>query len=136
MILKITHKEDKDIKDFCMWLIPYIRAYANNKLNYNMSLVNMWNEYLEKNIKTNTYYPTFIDVVNNYFRNLIVVEDNNSFIITTDHNKKAPSGHSWDYFARLINFGTLDIKGYTYFEDVFQYFAERLQMYYDEWLGG
>ena len=139
MVLKITYTEgsNKDIAKFCEWLIPYIRSYANDLSNLDIKMIKKWDNYLEtikpQLSKKPIHLPSFKEIVNNYFSNLIVLEEDDAFIITHDFNKKAPSGHAWDYFARLINFGTLDMKGYPYFEEVFEHFAKCLQLYYNGW---
>lgn len=142
MFLKILNPDEEDLTDFCNWLIPKIKEYANNQVHWNQELVNEWvsyfNEYdfgWSRDVANQPVVPSFAFIVDSYFSSLATYKTNGAYFILANENLLLNyTDIAIDSLASMINNGTVDKKGYSYFEDVFQYFADNLSSYYDSYI--
>ena len=142
MFLKILNPNNLDLQDFCNWLIPKIKEYANNQSHWNQELVNEWIEYFNKydfgwsrDVANQPIIPSFAFIVDSYFSNLATYTMNGAYFILANENLLLNyTNITIDSLASMINDGTVDKKGYPYFEDVFQYFADNLPKYFDSYM--
>lgn len=141
MFLKILNPDDIDLQNFCDWLIPKIKDYANNQVHWNQDLVRDWMDYFNKydfgwsrDIANQPVVPSFAFIVDSYFSNLATYKITGAYFILADENLLLNyTNITIESLASMINNGTVDKKGYPYFEDVFQYFADNLSSYYDSY---
>lgn len=142
MFLQILNPSDLDLQDFCEWLIPKIKDYANDSNHWNQELVNEWTNYFNtydfgwsRDIANQPLVPSFAFIVDSYFSSLGVYKTGGAYFILADENRLLNyTDITIESLASMINNGTVDKKSYPYFEGVFQYFADNLQSYYGLYL--
>ena len=138
MYLRILNPANLDLQEFCEWLIPKIKEYANDESNWNQALVNEWTEYFNKydlgwsrDVANQPVIPSFAFIVDKYFSSLGIYKMNGSYYILADENILLNyTDITIESLASMINNGTVDKKGYLYFEGVFEYFANNLDNLY------
>lgn len=142
MLLEIENEDGLDLNGFCEFLIPLIQQYAEDEANWDRAQVRRWNDELKtselnwaRDAKNAPIIPSVSYIINTYFDNLQYAKMGGSYIITSNKNILLNyTDISIDSLASRINDGVLDFKGYSYFEQVFQHFADELQGYYDLYL--
>ncbi len=123
---------------FCEWLIPKIQNYLyqniddrklekiNLYLNENKLILFNYNEYRiisAKNILLGGIY------------NLRVrISGNNSFIEIDPSVIIPNTSAKFIDIVKLINFGNLDLQGYRIISDTMEYFAENINLFYNQFL--
>ena len=142
MFLEIINKENLKLNGFCDYLIPLIQEYAEDENNWDLDQIEKWdNELIVSQLNwavdaTNTpIVPKVKYIINQYFDNLKYTNTLGNYLITSDKNLLLNyTDITIDSLASRINDGILDEKGYPYFDEVFQYFADNLQEYFDAYL--
>lgn len=144
MFLKILNPDGLDLSDFCNYLIEEIVNYVDKSTGLSQETADTWTEHFKsvdlgwtKDISGNSISPTFEFIVNQYFDNLYFYETDGAYFITSDSNTLLNSTDlTIDSLATMINDGTIGMKPYPYIDQVFDYFAENLQTYFDAYLAG
>ncbi len=142
MFLQILNPDNLDLQDFCEWLIPKIKEYANDQNNWNQDLVKEWIKYFneydfgwQKDAANQSIVPSFAFIVDKYFSNLGIYKTNGSYYILADENILLNyTNITIESLASMINNGTVDKKGYPFFENTFEYFATNLTNYHKLYL--
>ena len=142
MFLEIENEDGLNLNGFCEFLIPVIQDYAEDEANWDMAQVEKWNGELKtselnwaRDARDAPIIPSVSYIINAYFDNLQYAKMGGSYLITSNKNVLLNyTDISIDSLASRINDGILDFKGYSYFEDVFQHFADDLQHYYEIYL--
>ena len=142
MFLRIENPDGLDLSDFCNYLIDLIIDYANNPNNVNTALADKWTEYFNstdlgwvRDVSDNAISPSFYVIVNLYFDELYYYELNGAYFITSDPNQLLNSTRlTIDSLATMINDGTIGMKGYSYFDQVFNYFAGNLKSIFENYV--
>lgn len=142
MFLEIENEDNLNLNGFCEYLIPLIQEYAEDEGNWDLAQIEKWdNEFKVSELSwavdaTNTpIIPSVKFIINQYFDNLTYTTTSGNYLITSNKNLLLNyTDITIDSLASRINDGILDEKGYPYFDEVFQYFADNLQEYFDDYL--
>jgi len=85
----------------------------------------------DREYKINSY-----SLLKKALNNLIISKNgNNQYIIKTNNIIKV-NNLTLDYYLRLINYGTREIKGYPLISELFNYIKDNINKIYKEWDGG
>ena len=142
MFLEIINEENLNLNGFCEYLIPLIQEYAEDETNWDSTQIEKWDSELRTSElswavdATNTpVIPSVKFIINQYFDNLTYTTTSGNYLITSNKNLLLNyTDITINSLASRINDGILDEKGYPYFDEVFQYFANNLQEYFDDYL--
>lgn len=142
MLLEIENEDGLDLNGFCEFLIPLIQQYAEDEANWDTEQVERWNNELKvselnwaQDARNAPIIPSVSYIINAYFDSLQYTSTGGSYLIVSNKNLLLNyTNISIDSLASRINDGILDSKGYPYFEEVFQHFADNLQTYYELYL--
>lgn len=124
MNLIIENKNKLDLDSFTIWLLDIIKKYFVSYCDYlklNKFNGEVWQKYTINNID-----EWFYEIVDN----LQIKSQNNNYIIQINPYKQI-EGISLINLAKFINYGNLNNKGYPIFTQVFNYFADNLQDFYN-----
>lgn len=144
MKLVINNPDSLDLDDFISWLLKDIAKTATKKTMRNLALESVWSEYFKntdfgwvRDSEGNTVVPTIDFIISQFFKNLVVKKDSNSYIIT-DNSNIFIRGTSIpiELLASVMNDGTLDTPPYPYFDFIFDLYSKNLQELYDMWIDG
>lgn len=135
MNLIITNKNKYD-NNFFNWIIKLIQFKLIFNTNYS-KLKNL-EQYINTNVQYKTIYKNYIsmkDVIAIASSNYIYYTYNNSIVICINpniviHNTNAKLID----VCKLINYGTLDIKGYPIFSQIVFDIKSNLDNYYEQYL--
>lgn len=132
MILHITDSENIVDKDFGYWLIPHIQSKllrASNSYNWKV-----WDEYLTKTqvfpkLYTKNYFASL--VIEDASKNLICEGiEGNIFIKINDKTfARGFDRVKLSNIAKVLNYGTISLKGSNIITDVFSYFSDNIESY-------
>lgn len=129
MRLILQNSSNIDLDNFCIYLIERLQQQAANT-DYNIRLLNLWDDYLQvvfPDLKLNTS-----QIIRLYFDNQIFKQDRDNYIITVDPNIKI-SNIPLEQIAQTISQGTLDIRGYDIFSDIYNEIASNIDVIYSTW---
>lgn len=129
MRLILQNSSNIDLDNFCIYLIERLQQQAANT-DYNIRLLNLWDDYLQvvfPDLKLNT-----LQIIRLYFDNQIFKQDRDNYIITVDPNIKI-SNIPLEQIAQTISQGTLDIRGYDIFSDIYNEIASNIDVIYSTW---
>lgn len=118
----IVSKESADA-DFVYALIDRMNRELYILLDANKRRIDMWQDYINKNIKLFSYSLDYIDltaILKVGIENITAKESQYNFIVEID-DKKFISGVyvSIESICRLVNYGNLALGGIHIFSDVF-----------------
>ena len=136
--LKINNPQHLDLRPFCQYLIPIIRAHANDYSKINSKLEELWNDYLKEIFIEVSDTPTLKKIIRIYFDNLVINRnpEDLSYTITGNSNIKYPASPiKIDTLVELITRGNLDVNGYSIFDDVYEDIKIRVPTLYNIWKG-
>lgn len=144
MFLKILNPNGLDLSDFCNYLIDEIIEYVDKSQGLDQELANAWTDYFKstdlgwvKDVAGNSIAPTFEFIIDQYFNNLYFYETDGAYFITSDPNTLLNSTDlTIDSLATMINDGIMSMKAYPYIDQVLNYFADKLQIYFGAYLNG
>lgn len=139
MTLEIENPEQLELDDFITSsLIPKIQESFVKEID-KVKLIPI-NEYINKlNISTFGVYINAADILIAAVYNLIYTKQpSGNYIISIDSNQIAPNTRAKIIdIAQLVNYGTLSTPAYPIFDEVFSFFATRLNnLYLDYERGG
>lgn len=129
MRLIIENPYELDLEDFCPYVIKKLQQYLD-QTELNFQLLALWDKYLKiifPNLKINT-----LDIINYYFNNQIIRKEKDNYIITVNPNIKI-SGIPLEQITQTISQGTLDIKGYDIFSEIYNKVASEIDTIYSTW---
>lgn len=136
MQLEIENSDNIDLKDFCEYLCTKLFIYAKTYDTSNSVLSGKWDDYITT-LYRGEKHPTVQDIFQQYFSNIIYFSIGNNYVLQCDRNVKLKGfNESVDTLARLINYGTLDMQKYPVFDNVLDYFASNLDVFYTAWMRG
>jgi hypothetical protein len=114
---------------FCTWLISQIqREYL---LRVNIKKYSFIDEYLSTlDFMKNHSGATSHSIVQAGLSRLVVNSDEDSFTIHINDTMlfDPENGIKLNSMCKLINYGTISVKGYSIITDLFTYFAENIDM--------
>lgn len=134
MRLIIKNPYNIDLRDFCDYIIRLLQAYSQDTSKLSAKLITQWDDYLsvvfpEQNLKV-------IDILKQFFNHQIWSKSEDSYIIQVDKNIKITgSDLQIEKIAQTIQAGTLDIKGYDIFTQVYEEVASKMSILYKTWTG-
>lgn len=142
MFLKIENPDGIDLSAFCEYLIGEIVDYVDEGTDLDEDLAQNWTDYFKstdlgwvKDELGNSIAPTFDFIMDQYFDALYFYETDGAYFITSDSNRLLNSTDlTIDSLATMINDGVIGMKAYAYIDQVFNYFAEKLQDYFNIYL--
>jgi len=142
MQLVINNPDNLDLNSFCDWLkLRISNDVDNNAFPVNEQRVQPWEDYFKEievgwrmDAQGKPVVPTFKSIISNFFDNLVVEKIGQNYIIKANEILSVPgTSITWYMLARLINYGTLSIARYQYFDDVLNFYAEHLEEFYELW---
>lgn len=123
----LTLNKDVDEK-FIEYLVRTIKIYGLSHLDDRR--LNAWTEYLNSIYDTNTTRKLNArDIVVAGFSNIVYKKFPSSYHILIDETKKVPYTTNILLYkiCNMINNGTLDMKGYTIFDDTYSYIINNIR---------
>ncbi len=136
--IKINNPQQLDLQLFCQYLIPLIRARANDFSKIDIRVEKLWDSYLQELFKKYKVTINLKTIVRIYFNNLVIRKDmrDKSYTITVNDNIKFPGlDIKIDALAQLITIGNLDIAGYPLFDDIYEDIKIKVPTLYNIWKG-
>ena len=142
MHLLIKNPNGLDIKEFVNWVADDISTHAKVNAARIPELEEVWDNYFQttdlgwaKDETGNPSAPTVNYIIHQFFDNLKITQFGQDYDISTDQELKiVGTSLTIDMLASMINFGTLDLPAYNYFDVVFEVYADQLQDLYDYWV--
>ena len=129
MRLIIDNPDNLDLKDFCLYIIEKL-TYEINYIQINNQVKDLWNNYLKLVFSDENL--TLQKVLKLFFNNQTYYKQKNNYIITVN-NKIKIDDIPIDRIAQTIISGTLDIKGYDIFSEVYARIASQIDSLYEQW---
>ena len=136
--MELNIDSDKDITNFCLWLIPKIKEYFVNSIDdrklekYNIYL------YANKIVLFNYNEKRLISARNiliGAIYNLHLKHNLNHYVIEINPNSTIPSTSAkFTDIVKLINFGNMSLQGYQIVSNTMNYFANNIDNYYNSYL--
>ena len=137
--MRIEIQSDSEVidKHFGYYLIDLIRDEIRHRINP-IKLVNL-NQYIEENNIFKSVYRKRIsceEIIIIGSRNLICRETATKLIIEINNNALIPGLDrvKINSACKLINYGTVDIKGYPIFTTIFNEFTDNINLFVKEYL--
>ncbi len=124
MNLIIENKDKLDLNSFTSWLLDIIKKYFVDYCDY--SKLNKFNGEIWQKYTINNIDKWFYEIIDN----LQIKSQNNNYIIQINPYKQI-EGISLINLAKFINYGNLNNRGYPIFTQVFNYFSDNLQDFYN-----
>ena len=127
-------------KHFLRWLEPIIKYQIlkninNKQLNQISNLIEeqeILNEFKTKNIKFDARKIIFMSL-----NKLRVTKTKDHYIIGIDRKALCPGYNlSFDEICRIINYGTIDIKGFPIYTNAFEHVLNNLKKYFVKYFYG
>lgn len=142
MELIVGDPDNIGLYDFTDWLCDVISDFVDDNNLRIPSLEKKWDEFFEKtdmgwqkDDTGNPVPPTVSFIINQYFHNLVIKKKSSDYIITTDSNLfLTGTSLTIDELASIINNGNMGMPAYSYFNDIFQFFADNLSSFYEYFL--
>lgn len=138
MNLTIMNPKVEYTDDFYNWLIEKIQLYGigvinNGKLTAINNYINNTPRY--KSIFKKTFYAR--DIIISFWYNLEIKKYWDRVVIESNHNKIIPNSSAKIYdVVKLITYGTMNLKGYPVVLDVFKYFEEHIEEFFEMYRRG
>lgn len=136
--IKINNPQQLDLQLFCQYLIPLIRARANDFSKIDIRVEKLWDSYLQELFKKYKVMINLKAIIRIYFNNLVIRKDmrDKSYTITVNDNIKFPGlDIKIDALAQMITIGNLDIAGYPLFDDIYEDIKIKVPTLYNIWKG-
>lgn len=137
--MKLEISDPKNLLDrsFIMWLKVKIRDKIISDIDCKKLI--KWDEYFNTNNVYKSIYKKKLytrDLITAGATNLDFTKSESTFTIFVNRNVFTPGLDriKLETVCKLINFGDLEIKGYSIFTDTFDYFADNIQIYVDRYL--
>lgn len=137
MNLYILNSDSKDLDEFCVWLINKMQEHISYFINDGQLI--RWDAFINSNNILGTDIAIDIkSVLIDATYNLIYKKDSlNNYNIAINPNAVIPeTSAKFINIIQLINYGNLQCQPYSVFDDLMNYFADRLEYYYDMYLEG
>lgn len=126
MQLTITNKTLDNIDNF---VYQYLPRYINNIFEKSINKKRL--QAFDKLYKINSY-----QILNRALKNLLITKNgNNQYNIKINNVIKIDDRYI-DYYIKLINYGSRDIKGYPFIRNLFNYIKDNINKIYKEWEDG
>lgn len=126
MQLTITNKTLDNIDSF---VYQYLPRYINNIFEKGINKKRL--QAFDKLYKINSY-----QILNRALKNLLITKNgNNQYNIKINNVIKIDDRYI-DYYIKLINYGSRDIKGYPFIRNLFNYIKDNINKIYKEWEDG
>ena len=141
MNLFIEARKSPSTRAFVDWVLTDIKEAAVGLELRDGELETTWDKYFQETDlgwatdETGSPVPPTVNfIINQYFDNLVVLEESNGYNIITDSAIKLyGTDLTVDSVASLINYGTLSTPPYPYFDLIFELYAEGLPDIYETW---
>ena len=136
--MELNIDSDKDITNFCLWLIPKIKEYFVNSIDDRK--LEKYNIYLNANkiVLFNYNEKRLISARNiliGAIYNLHLKHNLNHYVIEINPNSTIPSTSAkFTDIVKLINFGNMSLQGYQVVSNTMNYFANNINSYYNSYL--
>lgn len=136
--MELNIDSDKDITNFCLWLIPKIKEYFVNSIDDRK--LEKYNIYLNANkIVLFDYSEKRLisarSILIGAIYNLHLKHNLNHYVIEINPNSTIPSTSAkFTDIVKLINFGNMSLQGYQIVSDTMNYFANNINNYYNSYL--
>lgn len=138
MELIIDNPDNLDLNNFCSYLISEMIDYMENTINDSQLI--RFNEYINNNLNIR-----FIDKLPRLLksRNILItavqtlyyVKQGNDYIIKINPNNFIPNTYAkFIDIVSLINYGNIQLQSYPIIDEMFDYFANNLNQYYNDYL--
>lgn len=122
MQLTITNKTLDNIDNF---VYQYLPRYINNIFEKSINKKRL--QAFDKIYKINSY-----QILNRALKNLLITKNgNNQYNIKINNVIKIDDRYI-DYYIKLINYGSRDIKGYPFIRNLFNYIKDNINKIYKE----
>ena len=139
--MKLQINDPKNLLDrsFIMWFKVKVRDKIIQSIQDDK--LKAWDKYINENPTYKSIYKKHInikDIIVAGAANLDFTKSESNFMIFINRNIFTPGLDriKLESICKLINFGSLEIKGYPIFTNTFDYFAESIQDYVDRYLHG
>ena len=136
--LVIKNPDKLELTAFCKFLITQLKARAADTSKLNQKIVKNWNDYLTEKFKDFNTQITVVNIINQYFNNLIIQKDStdNSYTILCNKNIKYPIINiPIDTLANMINEGVIDMARYNVFDEIYKDIKIQVPILYNLWRG-
>ena len=135
MELRIKNDNGTFTDDFIVYLIREIGYYLPLKINKRKLI--KWDDYLNSIGITTTdkYKISSYNVLLAGVHSLTYKKIDNEYIISIDNNAYMPYiTESIDTLCKLINYGTVELKGVYVLTETFEYFSKNVNKYFDKYV--
>lgn len=138
MELTIDNPDNLNLDAFCSYLISEMVDYIDSTIDSNQLI--RFDEYINNNLNIR-----FIDKLPRLLKSkniliaavqtLYYIKQGNDYIIKINPNNFAPNTYAkFIDIVSLINYGNMQLQSYPIIDEMFDYFADNLNQYYNEYL--
>lgn len=138
MELIIRNPMKLNLSSFCNYLINKMVNYISNVINDNQLI--RFDKYINNNLNIRFIdkFPRLLksrDVLITAVQTLYYIKQGNDYIIKINPNNFIPNTYAkFIDIVSLINYGNMQLQSYPIIDEMFDYFADNLNQYYNDYL--
>lgn len=138
MELRIKNPAKLELSNFCNYLINKMVTYISNTINDRQLI--RFDKHINNNLKIKFIdkFPRLLksrDVLITAVQTLYYIKQGNDYIIKINPNNFIPNTYAkFIDIVSLINYGNMQLQSYPIIDEMFDYFADNLNQYYNDYL--
>lgn len=139
MYLEIINKDGLDLDSFCEYLIKQMQDYMKSETRKNYKRLAKYNEFIDENIARIDDKETILPirdilVLSTYYLTYKQLPD--SYVIELNPNINVPNTYAkFIDIVKLVNYGNLSLPAYPIYDEMMDYFADKIVYFYKEYKG-
>jgi Leucine-rich repeat (LRR) protein len=139
MYLEIINKDGLDLDSFCEYLIKQMQDYMKSETRKNYKRLAKYNEFIDENVARIDDKETILPirdilVLSTYYLTYKQLPD--SYVIELNPNINVPNTYAkFIDIVKLVNYGNLSLPAYPIYDEMMDYFADKIVYFYKEYKG-
>lgn len=139
MYLEIINKDGLDLDSFCEYLITQMQDYMKSETRKNYKRLAKYNEFIDENVARIDDKETILPirdilVLSTYYLTYKQLPD--SYVIELNPNINVPNTYAkFIDIVKLVNYGNLSLPAYPIYDEMMDYFADKIVYFYKEYKG-
>ena len=139
MYLEIINKDGFDLDSFCEYLIKQMQDYMKSETRKNYKRLAKYNEFIDENVVRIDDKETILPirdilVLSTYYLTYKKLSD--SYVIELNPNINVPNTYAkFIDIVKLVNYGNLSLPAYPIYDEMMDYFADKIVYFYKEYKG-
>lgn len=139
MYLEIINKDGLNLDSFCEYLITQMQDYMKSETRKNYKRLAKYNEFIDDNVARIDDKETILPirdilVLSTYYLTYKQLPD--SYVIELNPNINVPNTYAkFIDIVKLVNYGNLSLPAYPIYDEMMDYFADKIVYFYKEYKG-